>query len=399
MEITRSEREGALELHVKGRLDGYWAQHLATAIDDVMREGVHHVRLNLAQTGYISSAGIRVLVEAYKEFAGVAGSMVVVQPSAAVKQVLELAGLAPLLGSAAAPAEAPEAAVQKRAVGGCILEIHCLDPKASLACRAVGDPSGMATASLAGRESFAAEADRFALGVGAFGESGFGEFLAVAGNAACQPTDGTNTADYMMASGSYVPKLTALVALACRGGFRNLVRFESDSAHGPAALSSIVEACLDVAGGPAGIVMVAESAGLLGASLKRPPVDGGALFKHPEVREWLSFTPERSHTRSVALVAGVAAQEPSGALAGLLRPMGGVQGHFHAAAFGYHPLQKGRIELRQTVARLFDTGGLKAVLHLLNDDRGTTGAGESELLRGACWISPITRVLGPEETL
>jgi len=399
MEITRSEREGALELHVKGRLDGYWAQHLHTAIDDVMREGVHHVRLNLSQTSYISSAGIRVLVEAYKEFAGVAGSMVVVQPSASVKQVLELAGLAPLLASAAAPAEAAEAAVERRAVAGCILEIHCLDAGASLACRALGDPSGMATASLTSRESLAAEADQFSFGVGAFGDSGFGEFLAVAGNAACQPTDGTNTADYMVASGSYVPKLTALVALACRGGFRHLVRFESDASHGPAALSSIVSACLEIAGGPAGMVMVAESAGLLGASLKRPPVEGGALFRHPEVREWLSFTPERGHTRSVALVAGVAAQEAPAGIAAQMRPLGAVFGHFHAAAFGYHPLQKGRIDLRPTVARLFDTGGLKAVLHLLNDDRGPTGAGESELLRGACWISPITRVLSPEETL
>ena len=29
------------------------------------------------------------------------------------------------------------------------------------------------------------------------------------------------------------------------------------------------------------------------------------------------------------------------------------------------------------------------MLHLLHDDRGAAGAGESEFVRGACWIGPI----------
>jgi len=31
-------------------------------------------------------------------------------------------------------------------------------------------------------------------------------------------------------------------------------------------------------------------------------------------------------------------------------------------------------------------------LHLLNDTRIASGTGESELLRGACWIAPIAPV-------
>jgi len=126
------------------------------------------------------------------------------------------------------------------------------------------------------------------------------------------------------------------------------------------------------------------------------------LFRYPEIRQWLSFSPVRSHARSVALVAGVAVQSPPPpALVPLLRPLKpdlGLQGHFHAAAFGYHPLRKGYIGLEATVKRLFDSGGLQSVLHLLADDR-PGGAGEGEFTRGACWVAPLERILAPEETL
>ena len=74
MEIIRKQHDGFLELFFEGRLDGYWAQHLSEAAGEVMREGTHSVRMNLSKTSYISSAGIGVLVEIYKQFQAVQGS-------------------------------------------------------------------------------------------------------------------------------------------------------------------------------------------------------------------------------------------------------------------------------------------------------------------------------------
>jgi hypothetical protein len=67
-----------------------------------------------------------------------------------------------------------------------------------------------------------------------------------------------------------------------------------------------------------------------------------------------------------------------------------VLAHFHAAAFPYRPLQKGRIALDATVRALFDTHALSGVLHLLCDPREIQGAGESEFTRGALWIAPVS---------
>ena len=73
MEIVRRPQAEGLELVVEGRLDGYWAQHLSAAIDDVLREGIHQVRLNLAAVSYISSAGIRVLLGTHQQFTALGG--------------------------------------------------------------------------------------------------------------------------------------------------------------------------------------------------------------------------------------------------------------------------------------------------------------------------------------
>src|SRR6185436_5870708 len=113
--------------------------------------------------------------------------------------------------------------------------------------------------------------------------------------------------------------------------------------------------------------------------------------------DWLWFTPERAFARTTSLVVGVVARGDAGVLAPHLRPIGdGLLGHFHAAAFTYHPLRKGRLDLRSTVASLFEGENLEGVLHLLNDDRPIVGGGQSEFRRGALWLGPIGRVA--EET-
>jgi len=159
-----------------------------------------------------------------------------------------------------------------------------------------------------------------ALGLGAFGETfancqgRFGEFLAVAGAVACQPTDGANYPDHMLSSGAFVPQLSALYGLCCDGDFQNLVRFESASGKDPVPLSQVVESCLEtIQAETAGVVIVAESAGLLGAVLKRSPVRNGEsshLFAYPEIRCWLSFSPERCYPRALVLIAGVVSTSP-----------------------------------------------------------------------------------------
>ena len=73
MEITTQIVEGAIEMHVEGRLDGSWSDHLSQALEETMRAGHHHIRLDMTGVGYLSSLGIRVLVTYYKKVKAVGG--------------------------------------------------------------------------------------------------------------------------------------------------------------------------------------------------------------------------------------------------------------------------------------------------------------------------------------
>src|SRR5262245_17428143 len=98
MEITRQQMGDVLELKIEGRLDGYWADHLLHALEDVIRGGARHLRLNLAAVTYLSSAGIRVLARTHKQLSGIQGSFSVTEPSGAVRSILQLMGLLEFVG-------------------------------------------------------------------------------------------------------------------------------------------------------------------------------------------------------------------------------------------------------------------------------------------------------------
>lgn len=403
MEITRRTLPDGLELVVSGRLDAYWADHLANALDEEIRGGIARLALDLSQVVFLSSAGIRSLLVAHRELDRLGGALRVVRPSEAVQSMLEMVGLLDQL--VLHPDEPAAVAVEGRAAelpGGGSLEVWKLPVPTTLRCRAIGDPQRLAAGYVEGDchvETF--PSDTFGLGLGAFGSDfadcrgRFGEFLAVGGAAAYLPTDGTNVTDFLIGTGALVPEVRLLYGLACTGEPSVHARFEARDER-PLTVPELVETAFELAEADVvGMIALAETAGLVGAALRRSPAsEDKPELGFPEVRRWLSFTSDRAFPSSQALVVGVAARSPeaAGALAPFLRPLDGDErcGHFHAAAFSFRPLARGPLELEPTVAGLFEREALLGLLHLVRDDRPVVGVGESELRRGALWVGPLT---------
>jgi anti-anti-sigma factor len=427
MQITRNASSDVVELKVEGRLDGYWADHLATALDQEIRQGAHHIRVDLSQVPFLSSAGIGVLVKFYRELNSIQGSFAISNCSQNVLKVLALSHLQEVLvsplsetsptGMARTSGGVATSAVPLKVIerGEATYELYSLSPESKLDCKQLGD------ATLLDRGAFTKDHcatmqfsdSSFAIGLGALGEhfddcqARFGEFIAVGGAVAYLPTDGTNAPDFLLAHGTTLPDVQVCYGLACYGSsqqpFSSLIRFEAKKSNAPIPLSLLVDSCLSLSDAEQiGIVMIAESAGLIGAALRRSPVVAGAegdLFQFPGIRDWLSFTAERSHTRSVVLLAGIGQRGTAGPFASVTRPLSGeptapvqLAGHFHAAAFSYRPVQKGYVDLKTSIKGLFEGQVLEGVLHLLTDDRVISTGRESELVRGACWIAPISPV-------
>lgn len=397
MEITTENQAGLLIVRLRGRLDSTHCSAVETSLAGFIKAGEHQIRLDMAAVDYISSTGLRVLLGAYKQLKSVKGRFSIAPASPAVVSVLELAGLDLLLAVAEAPLPAAgcspdrwsgSVSVSRPELTG---ELFSLGAHAPLSVRLVTDPTPRPYAS-----------DTFALGVGALGPSladgtgRHGEFLAAAGCAVYQPTDGASRPDWVVTQGALIPQAGLLDGLSASGHFAHLLRFAPAAGARSVSLTALAAAALDLAAAPVvGFVAVVETTGLVGATLRRDPAAAPAdRFAFPQIRDWLSFTGDRAFRDSTALLVGFAARPgAAGSLAGQLRPLSGEPnaplGHVHATVVAYRPLTKGRIDLAPTVAGLFEPPGPQAVLHLLGDPRGHQGAGESTFESGAFWFAPV----------
>jgi anti-anti-sigma factor len=415
MVITVQSQADRHELKLQGRLDANWTDLVAKAIETAIRAGHHEIDLDFAQVSYISSAGIRILLKYSKQLTAARGALRVVRPTEAVFSVIRLSGLAGILLTPTRQQQAPDSAVpptlkagqaepRRWTSAGIDFESYELSSTGTLEGHILGRPELFANGQLSSVESqrLRCTSDTLAVGLGAFGlhpqdiQSRLGESLAVAGMAVTLPTDGSSVPDYQLTEGELVPELHLAYGLVARGMFSRLIRFEARrSQRGVVSLGDLVESVLqELQSTGAGFAILAESASLVGAMLKRSPAlaGGQSVLTFPTVRDWLTFTTERSDERNLVLIAGVAERVPQPETALCLRPIGpgtGAYGHFHAAVFPYRPLPKGKLELMETASSVLGIESAQAVMHLLADGRQFEGLGQTDLMRGACWAGPL----------
>jgi len=99
MDISKTHKGETLELKITGRLDGYWANHLSSVLEEEIRHGSHHVLLDLSSVSFLSSAGIGVLVRFYKELESLKGSFGIQRASDHVWKILEISALRGVLSA------------------------------------------------------------------------------------------------------------------------------------------------------------------------------------------------------------------------------------------------------------------------------------------------------------
>ena len=422
MEITTEKTPDLLVARLRGRLDSTWCPAVQDALTAYVKAGEHALRLDMSGVDYISSTGLRVLLSTYKQLKAVKGRFVIAPASAAVTETLSLAGMDILLAPAptrgtgvpdrsgtgvppvsdsdrrgmGVPPMSVSAPVTDTGLRGEVFTLPATGPALSLrvvSTAATDAPLSFPTAT-------------FGLGVGALGTTSadtagrHGEFIAAGGCAAYQPTDGANRPDFLVTQGALVPQARLVSGLAGSGVFTHLLRFEALPDARVVTLSSLAASALQLTGSDAAaFVAVNETAGLVGASLRRDPTLAPTAtdrLAFPQIRDWLSFTGERSFRDTTTLLVGVVARPGySGPLASQLRPLSTAAdaplGHVHALVVPYRPLQKGLIDLTAMVSSLFDGPTPQALLHLLGDSRGISGAGESDFQRGAVWFAALPK--------
>jgi anti-sigma B factor antagonist len=96
MNIEMRELKHVSVVKVSGRVDSSTAPELEKSLQGLLDAERSHIVLDLQEADYMSSAGLRVLVAMHKASKKNGGGLCLAQPSARVKEVLDLAGLMPV---------------------------------------------------------------------------------------------------------------------------------------------------------------------------------------------------------------------------------------------------------------------------------------------------------------
>lgn len=97
MEVSQTKYKRCDLYKVSGRVDSFTAPQLAEALAESTNEGRHNIVLDLSGADYVSSAGLRVMIDVQKTCKhGARGELVLVGVPKRIFETLELAGFVPL---------------------------------------------------------------------------------------------------------------------------------------------------------------------------------------------------------------------------------------------------------------------------------------------------------------
>lgn len=102
MEVINRKEKGAVVVQVRGRLDAVSSPELEKEIEKLIAGGENHLIVDLGESDYISSAGLRIILASAKKAKGKGGSLSVASLQSMVKEVFEVSGfntIIPIYGS------------------------------------------------------------------------------------------------------------------------------------------------------------------------------------------------------------------------------------------------------------------------------------------------------------
>ena len=96
IDIQQEDVDGTRVLALTGRLDTETSADVELTLQDLMNAGERNFLIDMSGVGYVSSAGLRVLLATAKQLEGGKGSLRLCSLNASVKQVFDVAGFSKL---------------------------------------------------------------------------------------------------------------------------------------------------------------------------------------------------------------------------------------------------------------------------------------------------------------
>jgi anti-anti-sigma factor len=379
----------------KGRIDALSASELQKVFQQLILEGARVLLADLTGIHYISSAGLRVFITTQKELKKVGGEMLLAGLTPQVFDVFKVSGVDQLFQvvSGAGGIGTQAGAAQETFPGHRVLAdqvsmtyIEKDVPPGSLFT--IGSTEKMENAAFTEADVVPVRTSRMRSGCGLaalgdrFDDYGnlFGEAMIVNGNFFYYPAVRHPSVDFML-NAHADPDATYkfLHGFGVNGDDRFLLSFKSE--NGASDLTDLVHAFLSLSRtNLLGITILAESKGVWGMNIRKPPLDHlqtarqESIFSNRSFHEWFDFPVEPAYTGAVVAATGIAVRDPR-KLPGALQYLfsGDNLFHLHGGIFGKAPIGNNVWDFDRELVRIFNELDIFKIQHLLGQSRFAGG--------------------------
>jgi anti-sigma B factor antagonist len=97
MNINTRSRDGIVTIEIIGVLDTNTSPEAESVIGNLLEQGHNRLIINLKDTDYLSSSGLRVLLATAKKLWAIQGKLKICRPNQIVKEILDTSGFSMIL--------------------------------------------------------------------------------------------------------------------------------------------------------------------------------------------------------------------------------------------------------------------------------------------------------------
>ncbi|HLZ19329.1 MAG TPA: STAS domain-containing protein [Smithellaceae bacterium] len=393
-EYTITQEPACQCVAVRGRIDALSAADLQNVFNTLILEGSRMLLADLSGVNYVSSAGLRIFIGAQKALKKVGGELLLAGLTPQVFDIFQVSGFDKLFrivsgpADIATPGEVADKTSSLHLTGQNGVTIDYLETGAKPGrLFPIGNTDKLEHAAYIEADvvTVAATDMRHGLGLAALGETFddygglFGEAMVIDRTFFYYPAVRHPSVDFLQSAhtGSAVYKF--LHGFGFNGDYRFILSFQAE--NGAIDLNALMSGFLAIAQSEAvGVVLLAESRGLWGMNMKKPPVSGAvpdgseSIFDARRFPEWFDFPVEPASTGAVVAACGIAAREP-GKLPQPYRSLftGDNPFHLHAGVFEKAPLKNKPPDFESELARVFNELTVYKIQHLLGQSRFAGG--------------------------
>jgi anti-anti-sigma factor len=401
-ECVVSDNQGYKSLLLKGRIDALTSPDIEKEFNALILSGERIIIADLAGVDYISSAGLRVFLGIQKRLKKAGGQVILFRPAGSVLEVFNISGMTKMfrivssieeIGESIRSEEVTTEVVSGEFEGIVIEYMKFAEEKGSFSV--VGSQDNLAGAAYTERDVVTVKPSdmQFGTGLATFGEKYedykglFGESMMINRNFFFYPAVKHPVVDFMIDShvdANFTYKF--LHGFGFSGPYQYVLSFNCK--NGFVEIDNLIKAIFDITDkNILGIVLLAESKGIMGMHLKKAPIaeqrpdNGKDIFDPVNFPEWIDFPIEPADINNIIAGTGIAIRDRSLVRSGIktIISEGGFF-HIHAGIFEKGPLSKQLKDFEKELNRVLSELQIYKVQHILGKSRLSWGlAGIIEL--------------------